>query len=263
MTQTTETGPSWTRGGRPGQPAATPGAPPERLPVPTRQRRPVLAMLALVLVLGGAALSAFLVLNSGAKQSVLVLAKDVEFGHRFEVSDFREGQLSFSVPGPQPVRFGQLSELVGRGFKANVPIRAGTFLTTSMINEKLQVPAGQFASVGLTLPEGQYPAEGVRPGDKVKLLYTPTADKGVAAGGVKNGTPLALGTTLVDKAYVNSVGTASGGQGGLVLSLIVKNEDLTQATVRGLPIAAAANAIKAVTVVRLPDGTTVETGNGE
>jgi hypothetical protein len=95
------------------------------------------------------------------------------------------------------------------------------------------------------------------------VLYTPSSDKGLPAGGVKNGTPLPVGTTLIDVAYVTSVQGASGGQGSLVVSLVVKNEDLTQQTIEGLPMVAAGNALKALTIVLLPQSTAYETGGGQ
>jgi hypothetical protein len=230
--------------------------------VPTRQRRPALAALALVLVLGGAALSAFLVLNSGQKQSVLVLSKDVEFGHQFVVSDFHEDQISFAVSGPRPVKFSELSQIVGRHYRATVPLRNGTILTIAMISTQIEVPSTNYASLGVSVPEGQYPPA-LRAGDKVKILYTPTSDKGVPAGGVKNGTPLPLGQTLVDVAYVTAVGSAAGGQGSIVVELVVKNEDLTQQTVEGLPMVAASNALKSISLIRLPASTQYQTGSGQ
>jgi hypothetical protein len=280
MTQTTETGASWARGRGPGGPGGPtgpggpggpsgpggpggpglPGGPAqERLPIPTRQRRPALAAMALVLVLAGAAVSAFLVLNSGQKQSVLVLAHDVPFGHEFVASDFREGQVSLSLPGPRAVRFDEREAVVGQHQKATVPLKAGTLLTIAMINPRIQVPGTDYAAVSVAIPEGQYPT-GLAAGDKVKVLYTPTSDKGVSAGGVKNGTPLPVGQTLVPVAYVDKVETSSNGQGSIVVSLIVQNQDLAEAPANGLPLVAAANAIKSLSLARLPDGTTYQTG---
>jgi hypothetical protein len=188
------------------------------------------------------------------------VSKDVEFGHEFTVGDFREAQVSFSVQGTQLVLFSQLSELVGAHYRSTVPIRRGTLLTTSMISTKLEVPGVDYASLGVNVPEGQYPA-GIGAGDKVKVLYTPTSDKGVAAGGIKTGTPLQLGRTLVDVAYVSSVASAVAGQGGLVVSLVVRNEDLTVTTQAGMPIVAAANALSAITLVVLPESTDAKTGS--
>jgi hypothetical protein len=251
----------WTRGGRPAQPgpAGGPGHVGERIPVPTRQRRPALAALALVLVLGGAALSGFLVLNSGQKQSVLVLATDVSYGHVFQNSDFREEQLSLTG-GIKAVRLDQLGQLVNGGYRATTNIPAGSVLTYGMVTAHAPVPGTNYTELGVNVPEGQYPADGLRQGDVVKVLYTPTSDKGVPAGGVK-GSPLPWGMTLVSQAFVNGVHTSSGGQGGLVVSLIVRNEDLTENDRNGLAIAAAANAIKSITLVRLPETTKPITGD--
>jgi hypothetical protein len=160
------------------------------------------------------------------------------------------------------VRFDELSQIVGRHYRATVPIRNGTILTTAMISTQIEVPGTDYASMGMTVPEGQYPPA-LRAGDKVKVLYTPTSDKGVPAGGVKNGTPLPLGQTLVDVAYVTSVEGSSGGQGSVVVSLVVKNEDLTQQTIQGLPMVAAGNALKSISLVQLPDSTQYQTGSGQ
>jgi hypothetical protein len=261
MTQTTD--PVWTRGG-PGRPPGGPGPAQERLPVPTRQRRPALAALALVLVLGGAALSGFLVLNSGQKQGVLVLAREVGDGHVFETSDFREEQMALTGD-IEPVRTSQLSELLAGRYRARTRIPKGSLLTYGMIisGAKRTIPGNNFSEVGLTVPEGQYPAEGLHEGDAVKVLYTPTSDKGVAAGGIKTGVPLPVGMTLIPQAYVQDVRTASSGQSGIVVSLVVRNDDLSEGSRDGLAIAAAANAIRSITLVRLPESTKLVTGDGE
>jgi hypothetical protein len=261
MTQSTDS--VWTpRGGRPGQPPGAQGPTHERIPVPTRQRRPALAALALVLVLGGAALSGFLVLNSGQKQSVLVLAKEVPYGHTFENSDFREEQLSLTGD-IKPVLFSQLGQLLSGRYKATTRIPAGSVLTYGMVApaRRQPIPGSNYTEFGVTVPEGQYPAGGLAEGDIVKVLYTPTTDKGLPAGGIKNGTPLPAGMTLVNQAYVSAVQTAAGGQGGLLVSLVVRNEDLTSNNRNGLAVAAAANAIKSISLVRLPEFTEPVTGD--
>jgi hypothetical protein len=151
---------------------------------------------------------------------------------------------------------------VGRHYRATVPLRNGTILTTAMISTQIEVPSQGAATVAVNVPEGQYPFD-LRSGDKVKVIYTPTSDKGVPAGGIKNGTPLPQGLTLVDVAYVTSVQSSAGGQGSVVVSLVIKNDDLTTTTASGLPAVASANAVKAITLARLPDSTQYTTGNGQ
>jgi hypothetical protein len=253
MTQTTETGAAWARSGsRPpsGQPAAQHGPGHDRLPVPTRQRRPALAALALVLVLGGAALSGFLVLNSGEKQSVVVVKREMRPGQTFTAADIEEGQVAANSPsGIRPVLWEQASQLVGGEYKARVLIAPGTILTRDMLPGP-NPPGENCASTGLNLPEGTYPAEGLRAGDVVRVFYVP------GAGGGGNTAPvpdsplkgLRAGSTLMEEAYVREVRTAgSGGQGGIVASVIVGTggDKLAQVNV--------ANAAKAVSVVLLSD----------
>ena len=264
MTQTTETGPAWNRGG--GRPAASSGpAMPasqasERLPVPTRQRRPAFAALALVLILGGAAVSGLLVLRGNQRVSVLLVRAEVEPGHLFQATDFTETQLSYTGD-VAPVRYSQLGALLDKKYRASARIPAGSLLTFNMITNKIEVPGENFASVGVAVAPGLFP-DGVRPGDAVKVLYTPKATNSGAVSGAL--AALAPGTTLVDKAFVKSAAQAAGSSGaGLQLTLVVPNEELTSASRQGLPLIAAANAVGAITVVQLPDNTKTDTGAGQ
>jgi hypothetical protein len=59
------------------------------------------------------------------------------------------------------------------------------------------------------------------------------------------------GATLVAAAYVTSVTRSSSGQNGLVVGIEVKNVELAQSPNSGLPAVAAANALGAVSVIRL------------
>jgi hypothetical protein len=214
-------------GPTPGGPGGPTG---DRLPVPTRQRRPALAALAVVLILGGAALSGYLVLSSGQKQSVLVLAQDVPYGHEFAASDFREAQLSYSSD-LEPILTSQLGDLVGKA--------------------------------GVVAPDGQYPVEGVSPGDTVKVLYTPRSSGGDTAAAIK-GVTLSPGVTLIKKAYVKDVQRIEGGDDtGVWVTLLIDNTELAAGRVEGLAILQAANALRALSVEKFPESTTAQTGGGE
>jgi hypothetical protein len=240
-----------------------PGGPTgDRLPVPTRQRRPALAALAVVLILGGAALSGYLVLSSGQKQSVLVLAQDVPYGHEFAASDFREAQLSYSSD-LEPILTSQLGDLVGNGYRAKQAIAAGTPLTAGMITTEIEIPSGNYVQAGVVAPDGQYPVEGVSPGDTVKVLYTPRSSGGDTAAAIK-GVTLSPGVTLIKKAYVKDVQRIEGGDDtGVWVTLLIDNTELAAGRVEGLAILQAANALRALSVEKFPESTTAQTGGGE
>ena len=258
MTQTTDSGPAWNRSG--GRSTTAPGSPApaqagDRLPVPTRQRRPAFAALALVLILGGAAVSGLLVLRGNQRVSVLMVRSELEPGHVFEATDFRETQLSYTSD-VQPVRFAQLNSLIGGKYRANGRIPAGALLTYGMVTNKIEVPGTNFVSVGVAVPAGQYP-DGIRGGDAVKVLFTPKS----AIGTNTSLSSLVSGATLIDEAFVKSATQVAGSGGSILqLTLVVPNANLTRVTRQGLPLIAAANAINAVSVAKLPDSTQAATG---
>lgn len=219
----------------------------DRLPVPPRQRRPALAALAVVLILGGAALAATLVLTSGQKQEYLLLNKDVAVGEVLTPQHFLQQPLSStqsSVFAPVPV-----SDFYGRvnGKRALVALRKGSLLTQGTFGDRI-TPAKGLTQLSLNVPEGQYPA-GLQSGDIVRVLHTPRASTNNSANAAEKQVP--RGATLVRSAYVTSVVKSATGQNGVVVGIEVKDQELAQASSSGLPAVAAANALNAITVIRL------------
>lgn len=227
-----------------------PSVPADRLPVPTRQRRPALAALAVVLILGGAALAATLVLTSGQKKEYLLVNRDVALGQQLTREDFLQQPLSATdsaVFAPVPV-----SDFYGRveGKRALIAMKKGSLLAEGTFGEKL-TPAKGLGQVSLNVPEGQYPA-GLAPGDVIKVLHTPRSTSGSNAADAKNGEKtVPRGATLVAAAYVTSVEPGTSGQNGVVVGIEVQNVELAQSPNAGLPAVAAANALNAISIVRL------------
>lgn len=219
----------------------------DRLPVPPRQRRPALAALAVVLILGGAALAATLVLTSGQKQEYLVLFRDVAAGQTLTRDDFRLQPLAATrsdvfAPVPGTDFFTRVE-----GKKALYALRKGALLTEGTFGAAI-TPAKGLTQLSLNVPEGQYPAA-LAPGDVVKVLHTPRAN---AANNPTTGEKLVpRGATLVAAAYVTSVQPSGGSQTGVVVGIEVKDVELAQAPNQGLPAVAAANALNAISVIRL------------
>jgi hypothetical protein len=247
MTTQTTDGPLSTRASRrAAAQAVVTGPTGDRLPVPTRQRRPALAALAVVLILGGAALAATLVLTSGQKQEYLVLFRDVAIGQTLTRDDFRLQPLAATtseVFAPVPG-----SDFYPRveGKKALVAMRKGSLLTEGTFGEAV-TPAKGLGQLSLNVPEGQYPP-GLAAGDVVKVLHTPRANAQSAQSGEKF---VPRGATLIGAAYVTSVDRSAGGQNGVVVGIEVKDVELEESPNKGLPAVAAANALNAISVVRL------------
>jgi hypothetical protein len=234
----------------------------DRLPVPTRQRRPMLALLALVLVLGGAALAATLVLNSGKKQEYLVLNNDVAQGQALSSKDFRIQSLAATKSSLfSPVLSSDFYRRV-EGKKALVPLKKGSLLSEGTFGDQL-VPATGLGQISLNVPEGRYPA-GLAAGDIVKVLYTPGNTNTNGGSAAANGTdkPMPRGTTLVEAAYVTSVEGSSSGQNGKIIGIDIRNVELAKSPNAGLPAVAAGNAANALTIVRLPPNTEYDEGDG-
>ncbi len=262
MTTQTTNGELSTRAGRR---AAASGASlaGDRLPVPTRQRRPLLAVLALVLILGGAALAASLVLTSGKKQEYLVVAHDVALGQTLTRDDFRQQAIAAtnsSLFAPVPV-----SDFFTRvqGKKALVALKQGSLLSEGTFGDAI-TPARGLVQIALNVPDGQYPRN-LAAGDVVKVLYTPrggTQNGGSASSGTAEGRAVPHAQTLIASAYVTSVDASAAGQNAVVVGIEVRNRDLAQSPVDGLPAVAAANAQGAISIARLDPGHAYDKGDG-
>jgi hypothetical protein len=235
----------------------------DRLPVPTRQRRPLLALLAVVLVLGGAAIAASLVLTSGKKQEYLVVYHYIALGQTLTREDFRVQPLAATdaqtfAPVPAADFFTRV-----QGKKALIALKKGALLSEGTFGEAV-TPAKGLVQISLNVPEGQYPRT-LTAGDVVKVLYTPRGNgqgSGSATDSTTNPKAIPHAPTLITSAFVTSVEPSGTGQNAMVVGIEVRNKDLTQAPADGLPAVAAANALSAITIARLDPGHTYDKGDG-
>ncbi|HYT10736.1 MAG TPA: hypothetical protein VEL73_08760, partial [Mycobacteriales bacterium] len=146
-----------------------------------------------------------------------------------------------------------VSDYYGRvdGRTALVPLRKGSLLSEGTFGEAV-TPAEGLGDVSVGVPEGRYP-EGLAAGDVVKVLFTPgNAGQGPSDGSAIGGSrPLRRGATVVAAAYVTAVRADPTGQGGVIVGIQVRDEELADSPDHGMPALAAANAVNAVSVVRL------------
>ncbi|MGH3388394.1 MAG: hypothetical protein ACRDOO_05895 [Actinomadura sp.] len=226
--------------GQPGQGAAGLGmATGQRLPVPPRERRPALAALAVLLILGGALTSAYLVMASGQRVSAIRISQPVAAGQQIPAGALEEVQI-----GNTGIEFISWAER-GRVTEAYaaVPLVKGALLTNGMVARD-GTAAGGRVIVGLALKPGQLPAGGLQPGDRVSLYGV----GGQNAVGVRAG-------PLAEDAVVYGVATA--GEQTLqsdqtMISVAVPPEQAPQVT--------QAASAGAVAVALIPAGTKVPAG---
>jgi hypothetical protein len=209
----------------------------QRLPVPPRERKPALAALAVLLILGGALTSAYLVMVSGQRVSAIQIAQPVAAGQRIPLSALREVQV-----GDTGIQFINWSERtkVATAYAA-VPLVKGALLTNQMVSSTDDAAKGRVV-VGLALKPGQLPAAGLRSGLRVGLY---------AVGSGQGGGPRP-GTLLSADAIVVAIG--SGGNDRLRSDQTMVDVAVPPADAPQLTQAASAGAV-AVAVV--PEGTRV------
>lgn len=186
-----------------------------RLPSPPRQRRPALAALAVLLIVGGAAIAALLAMRVDERTPVLRLAADVAAGEQITAEHLETTQVAAELDTLIPES--QEGQVVGQ--YARVSLRDGQLLDTTMLDTQSPLSEGQVA-VGAFLGQGFLPAGGLQAGDIVDLVSIVTGE----------------GDTIVEGARVATARAAEGGDGsggtGSLVTLLVDRADA--ATVGGL-----------------------------
>jgi Flp pilus assembly protein CpaB len=141
----------------------------ERLPVPPRERRPALAALAVLLIVGGAAISGLVMLRADDRTPVLVFKRDIATGQ--EITDADLAVARVAADNLQLIPSAQKNEIIGR--YAGVSVPAGTPVGAGMLRTE-GLLAKDNVAVGLALKPGHLPANGVQLGDRVDIVLVPT-----------------------------------------------------------------------------------------
>jgi SAF domain len=207
--------------------------PPSRLPGPVRERRPALAALAVLLILGGALGSGLIALRSGERSDYLVLRSDVAPGQRISASDL--GIARIAGTGASAIAVGHRVQVVGQ--YARTRLFSGTLLTPDMLSSGSLVPAGS-AVVGLVLSADRRPAGGLDRGDIVSVYTVPRADDSGGEG--------AQLLTAVQVVEVDDVRTDGGSS--LAVSVLVPMASAQELTVMA--------SLNQLAVAKLSPGTT-------
>ncbi|MFG1879337.1 hypothetical protein ACGFIV_31305 [Sphaerisporangium sp. NPDC049003] len=176
-----------------------------RLPMPVRQRRPALAGLAVLLILGGALATTLLVVRSGNRVAAIRLSQQIGAGQPLSLAAMEEVQLADTgidyLPWSQREHYAQ--------YFAPVSLLPGTVLTESMaIASSPELGAGT-ARVGLALKPGQFPSD-LKAGYRVQVIHAPV--QGSSEGRYR---------VLAPSARIDSVeAPTAGGPSGMVTVIV-------------------------------------------
>jgi hypothetical protein len=221
--------------GRAAQGSARPAV--DRLPRPPGRRRPGLAVVAVLLIVLGAAIAGLLALRIDERVPVLVARDDIAAGHKITSGDLSVARMA--TEGVTVIPADRAAAVIGQ--YATQTITSGRLIDKAMLDTVGLLAPGQ-AAVGVALKPGRFPSDGVDPGDVVQVVR--------AADGV--------GKVIAQKAVVSAVDNPSGGGFGSSAG------DTTVVTVvvpdRVSPAVAAAGMADQVSLVLLRRG--ASTGGG-
>ena len=212
-----------------------------RLPS-SRERRPALAALAVILILLGAAGSALIALNSGNRSDfVAISANSLAPGHQLEAKDLSRGDLAGATGGLIP--WSEANKYIGR--YTTTWLYKDQFVTPDNFTKEGEKPIPpDGALVGISLEAGQAPSDGVDVGDIVSVTRVPTANQ-------ETGAPV----TLVSAAVVTSSAGAitdpkTSASTTLNVTVLIPRDEAT--------VVAAAAAAKTLVLAKLPPDTKPE-----
>jgi hypothetical protein len=178
-----------------------------RMPSAPRERRPVLAVLAVLLIVGGALAAGGLVIKSGQRVGAVEVVQQVPQGEQIPAGAIEEVQI-FAGSGVNYVSWafaGQVSQ-----YFAAVPITKGTLLNNGMLTKTKALPDDE-AEVGLALKDGQIPGN-LQPGDTIDVISTASTSGGCPG---KPGISLASGASVISL----SASASSAGMTDVVVAM--------------------------------------------
>lgn len=146
-----------------GRPA---GASAARLPSPPRQRRPAMAALAVLLIVGGALLAGLLAIRMDSRVPVLTVARDIPAGTQIQAQDLAEVQVASE--GLNLIPAAQADEVVGT--YARTRILADQLVDVRMLTRESPLADGRYAIVSVVLTPGLAPETDVTDGDVVMVI---------------------------------------------------------------------------------------------
>jgi SAF domain len=168
-----------------------------RPPSPTKHRRTGLIGLAVLLIVGSAAVAGLLAVRLDSRSGVIVAGRAIAIGQKITEADLVETRVASEGLSLIPVA--NSGQVIGKYAAQAIP--AGRLLDAGMLQNQGYLVAGKVA-VGVTVPSGRMPANGLEQGDRVQIVQ------------VIEGVP----KVLVDSAVVSTPPASSPGSSGGLMS---------------------------------------------
>lgn len=181
---------------------------------PPRQRRPALAALALLLIVGGALVAGLLAVRMDSRVPVLVAAQDIEPGAEITEEDLRVSRVASEGLGLIGEEYAE--QVIGA--YATTGIKANTLLDENMVSSKDPVPDDR-AVVSVPL-DGKLAPGRITSGDVVQVVRT-TGTTGSTGSSDK---PEIIGTAYVLEVTEPATDELGSSQDVPTASLIVLDE---------------------------------------
>jgi hypothetical protein len=193
-----------------------------RLPTASKRRRPAIAALAALLIVGGALIAGLIAVRMDQRVAVVQVAHDLNVGTQITAKDLASTRVSGD--GLNVITAEQAKLIIGTYAKVNL-VR-GQLLTQKMLTKDAPI-ADDKAAVGVVMLDGRVPAGGLDAGDQVQLIKIGTGNlppevlgdgvvmdaptqAGEGSGLGKEADRATVATMLVDRADVKAITDASG-----------------------------------------------------
>ncbi|NEA31512.1 SAF domain-containing protein [Streptomyces sp. SID13031] len=212
-----------------------------RLPAASKRRRPAIAALAALLIVGGALIAGVLAVRMDERVAVIQVKQNINVGSVITEELLAQTRVSGDALNTIPADQARL--LIGKKYAA-VNLVKGQLLEASLLTDEAPISKDK-AAVGIVLVDGRTPALGLRGGDVVELvrigqgnvppvligdavvLKPPVAaDKGSSLG-EKSSSSALVATVLVDREDVMAVTDASGNN-RIAVALLSRGSSLGQ-----------------------------------
>ncbi len=190
------------------------------VPSPPRRRRPALTALAVLLIVGGAALAGLLAVRMDSREPVVVVAQQINVGEQITEDKLQPAQRLRRRAARD--RWDQRKQIIGKSY-ARETIRPGQLLQADLLRTDPPLELDQ-AQVGVPLTSGKFPSS-LRSGDAVRLVrigdtQRPSAalctglvievDRAAKSSGFGSDAKASVATVIVPQSVADEVVGATG-----------------------------------------------------